>query len=401
MTMRMSVVAAVVLLHSLLSGITTLRAQGGVLYHDDFSDLADWEISFGERPPKLHGISGERYLPGSFPAANASAFTVVFPRRAYDTSDPGRRAEIKQHRYDWTAYGQERWYAFSIFVPEDYLTPGLAYHIVFQFHGSSDVDSATGSRQPEDMRSPPFMLGFESDGTWGGQIRFSANRYDQGNSTTTPLNIPWMESGTPARRGPTVRRGEWTHWVLNAIWDFRSGGSGTFRSWIKDGGHPGGELVFDYSGPTGFNDTDPPYTNLGIYYCQWDLSGWPVDVEELTLFYDRFIVGGGDASLETMMYSIPSYSQIVPPRTAAPDADLFPNPFRQTLEVKFPSTGSRPRRITVHDRLGRPVHAWDNSHLDAGSGVLHWTPRHLAPGIYYLRILSDEGMRALPVQYLR
>ena len=277
-------------------------ARATVIFADNFEDRNSWELLYGERPPKVCAPTNARYLPVDFtsPYGNRSGLHMYFPRSAYDTTNPGRRVEIKQHAYNWTAYQQERWYAFSIYLPADYPT-NVAYHILMQFQGTSDRDEHGVNYPGEEARSPAFMLGIETNGTWGGQIRYSANAIDHGNSTTTPQTIPWINGGY--MKGPAVRRGEWTHWVLNAVWDWRAGGLGRFRGWVADSDYPDGQLMFDYTGPTGFNDANPPYTKLGIYYSQSSLAGWPPDVPALEVYYDRFIVGDSGESLATMRYA--------------------------------------------------------------------------------------------------
>jgi hypothetical protein len=330
------------------------------IFHENFSNLNSWEYQHSGYPKIAEAIDTNIALKED----NTSLLKIYFPRDAYNTSDMGRRVEIKKHSEILTRREAERWYALSIYVPEDH--PTIGYHILQQFHSVED--------DGEMPRSPAFMIGIEKNGYWGGQIRYSVNKIDTfGNKSTVPKNIPWLDGN------PKVMKGEWTHWVYNIIWDWKPGGKGKCRVWIKDSQNPNGKQVVDYYGQIGFNDIKPHYVRMGIYYAHYDLDNWSAEIEALTVFYDRFIVSDSLENFESMIYQENSDVVGRPPKS---DIKIIPNPAEDFIMIESEETMSN---FIIYDTLGRIVH--ENKPNDLVNGLVNIS--FMKPGIYFLKTKND------------
>jgi Polysaccharide lyase len=173
---------------------------------------------------------------------------------------------------------QEYWYAFSIYLPDDYIPDNVAWEIVAQWHAIPDSG--------ESHTTPPLSLS-TSRGIWKLNNKWTTSRI------TTKSNLQ-----TRSFTFGTYARGRWTDWVFRIKWSY--GTQGILEAW-KDG-----QKVLSAKGPNTYNDARMPYFKMGIY------KGWrpghPVGpVTRRTLYHDEFRrVGPGG-----------SYSEVAPATPAA------------------------------------------------------------------------------------
>lgn len=77
--------------------------------------------------------------------------------------------------------------------------------------------------------------------------------------------------------------------------------------------------------------------------------------------------------------------------------EVFPNPSGGEATLRFVADKEQYIRIHLYDVLGRPVSTVFEGH--AKQGTLQFTVgmHNLADGVYSLRLLSDKGMRTIPI----
>lgn len=166
----------------------------------------------------------------------------------------------------------ERWYGFSNYLPEDFVTDPLAEKIA-QWHEIPDWDLG------ESWRSPPVSLGIENDRYYV-QILWS----------TAPVNTNNTKDGEKKEDLGPVDKNKWNDWVFHIKFSWRS--DGIVEIWKNK------KKIFNYYGPNSFNDKHLPYFKIGIY--KWGWKGWASysPEEKRVLFYDEVRIGNRHASLD-------------------------------------------------------------------------------------------------------
>jgi|GEM_PF-5429260 len=71
--------------------------------------------------------------------------------------------------------------------------------------------------------------------------------------------------------------------------------------------------------------------------------------------------------------------------------EVYPTPFRHTVNIQYALTHSADIEITLFDALGRRVKTLYNGHVEAGAHRLRTDGHMLSPGIYTVRLVTQEG----------
>lgn len=156
-------------------------------------------------------------------------------------STSGSRAEIKLKPE--STPDVERWYKFSIFLPEDYETDA-ASEILAQWHEMPDRHLG------ETWRSPPISLRV-TNGKWEVVVLWAE---DELNTNETISGSKTLELGE-------VVPGKWTDWVFNIRFSHKE--DGILKIWKNN------VKELDLEGPNYYNDVRGPYFKLGIYKWEW------------------------------------------------------------------------------------------------------------------------------------
>lgn len=74
----------------------------------------------------------------------------------------------------------------------------------------------------------------------------------------------------------------------------------------------------------------------------------------------------------------------------------YPNPFNSSTEIEFSLPRSGPVSLVIYDIQGREVRQLVDNNLEAGSHRIIWDGKdnsneHVASGIYFYRLISDEA----------
>ena len=123
----------------------------------------------------------------------AGQYAARFELRSDDPEvfDGGMRSEVMPSSNDnysgkfFDPVGSERWYGFSIFLPDDWVED-IAPEIVAQWHAQPDFNLG------DNWQSPPLAIAVEED-VWKINIRWDSRQVTSGNSAEGEKTV-WSES---------------------------------------------------------------------------------------------------------------------------------------------------------------------------------------------------------------
>jgi len=170
----------------------------------------------------------------------------------------------------------ERWYAFSMFLPESYKSDPSA-EIVVQWHDQPDLSSG------DIWKTPPLYL-TTNNGDLLLRRRWDSRRIVKNN---TPQGKEAINLGP-------YPKGVWTDFVFHVKWSYKS--DGLLEVWKN------GKLVVKKTGPNTYNDAVGPYFKMGIYKFDWKYNPRKSNTTQRVIYFDRVRVGGAGSS----------YAQVAP-----------------------------------------------------------------------------------------
>lgn len=232
----------------------------GVYFVGDFEsgDFSDWKVA--EAYSSSIQVTQSPVRGGSY----AAQFNLSIDDPIVQGS---KRAEIIQGS---VPMGSERWYGFSIFVPDDHEQDPTS-DIVTQWPSYPDFDLG------EDWRNPPLSLSIRDD-------RFVLNSHWDAASVTEYRQYDGSQSWDLG----AVSKGEWIDWVFHMRWSYES--DGVLEVWRDD------QLVVDRNGPNTFNDETAPYLKMGVYKPAWENRPEDSTTTERTIYIDEVRIGNEQAS---------------------------------------------------------------------------------------------------------
>ena len=142
-------------------------------------------------------------------------------------------------------WGDEVWYGFSIYLPNNHKMADV-WETVAQWHHRVDNWQRNTRRY-----GPPLKLGFHK-GRWRVVVRWDGD--------PEPTSGVGRLDGTNAWDLNQPKTGGWTDWVFRVRWSFR--GDGILEVWQD------GKKVISRNGPNGYNSSLAPYFKMGVY------NGW-------------------------------------------------------------------------------------------------------------------------------
>jgi hypothetical protein len=166
----------------------------------------------------------------------------------------------------------ENWYAFSNYLPTDFVTDPMAENIA-QWHEVPDWDLG------ENWRSPPIALGIVN-GRYYVKYMWAAAAVNTNDTKDGEKQVDL---------GP-VDKGKWNDFVFHIKFSYKSDGIlEIYKNKVK---------IFSLNGPNSFNDKNYPYFKIGIY--KWGWNGWASYSPESkrVLYFDEVRVGNKNANLD-------------------------------------------------------------------------------------------------------
>lgn len=176
------------------------------------------------------------------------------------------RHELSSEIYGWDPWNNDRWYALSLYVPEDFRVAKSMGTSIFQFW-SGGKDS--------------WHFKYRDDR--GLYMRFEQHEMDK------------------TFFAPTEAKGRWHDYILHVRHSMKD--DGTMQVWAD------GKLAYDYKGRTALGDrrSKKPYFKFGIYNTAMGADGAPIDgggfgngkgMPDLVLYFDEIRTGATCTSLK-------------------------------------------------------------------------------------------------------
>lgn len=159
----------------------------------------------------------------------------------------------------------DRWYGFSIFIPEDYQTDDQS-EIFAQWHDAAPVSL---------IRSPPVSLHLYR-GQWRIALYWGAQKF----TTKLTASKKLIDMGA-------FERNKWTDFVFHIKFSYTD--NGILEVW-KDG-----KQLVNYVGPNFYNDDNGPYFKIGLYKYPWN-SGKNLPQSNKVFYIDDVAIGNEKAT---------------------------------------------------------------------------------------------------------
>lgn len=190
-------------------------------------------------------------------------------RVSLNSHDPnvagGKRSEFSMGAERSTNF--ERWYGFSIFLPNDYQLDDQS-EIVAQWHDAAPAFL---------IRSPPIALHL-FHGQWRIAMFWGAKKFtDKATANKKLLDLGAFE------------KNKWTDFVFHIKFSYND--DGVLEIW-KDG-----VQVMNYKGPNCYNDDNGPYFKVGIYKYPWN-GNKNLPSENKVLYFDDIAIGNETAKYD-------------------------------------------------------------------------------------------------------
>ncbi len=151
----------------------------------------------------------------------------------------------------------------------------------------------------------------------------------------------------------------------------------------------GGLSIVDVSDPGNLRQIGGYFTGRACYHC---------DAGEETVMIQQGFAPIESERLKLLPLQCGSDfpTGMVDPQLLSRDVSCFPNPGTGESTIRFDLATSSRVRVSVHDMNGRRLRTLADHHMDRGEQRLFWdgrddTGRHLAAGIYLLRVETADG----------
>jgi len=79
----------------------------------------------------------------------------------------------------------------------------------------------------------------------------------------------------------------------------------------------------------------------------------------------------------------------------------FPNPFSETTQIGYSLSKKENMRIVLYDILGNEIKILVNKMHQAGDYSISLNRNNLSDGVYYYRLISDEGILSKKMQIIK
>ncbi len=164
---------------------------------------------------------------------------------------------------------------FAIYIPKDFQPDPTSNEYLAQFHSVPD--------RGDTYNNPPWALRLRGTrlsvtNRWI-EKKIASNSHQHEKTWSIPGNV------VP---------GKWHYFIVDIHWDYRSGGNGFMKFYMKVGSPPGNsDLKVKHNGPTGYNDNKGAYFKLGLYKWDWKTQmrvNWSksAGVKYREVYYDDF-----------------------------------------------------------------------------------------------------------------
>lgn len=172
----------------------------------------------------------------------------------------------------------EYWYAFSIFLPNDYSIDSVP-EILAQWHDVPD------RKLGEKYRSPAISLR-TNKGHWLINVMWATN----------PVNTNKTISGRKLYDLSSYEKGQWTSWIFHIKFSYKD--DGLLQIWKND------TLVVNRHGPNYYNDKKGPYFKYGIYKWDWKNKRPKSIISKRIIYFSEIKIGDENQTFKSMNTSL-------------------------------------------------------------------------------------------------
>jgi hypothetical protein len=78
----------------------------------------------------------------------------------------------------------------------------------------------------------------------------------------------------------------------------------------------------------------------------------------------------------------------------------YPNPFSENTVIKFYLSKSQHAKVCIYDQLGTRLFTLTNKAYSKGKHQINFNKGKLRDGVYYYRLISDEGIISKKLQII-
>lgn len=260
-------VSILLIVFCVLSG-KAIAQQKNIILRDFFKDKdykKNWEKKESCCPHSIQYLTGADQIGGR----NAVRFEVD---RNEEKVNGGYRSELRMAKE--ASADIERWYRFSIFLPEDYEIDST-YEVLAQWHEVPDFSLG------EKWRTAPISLQTNKE-KW----RINVNSASAEVNTDKTINLKKnIEVGD-------IKKGVWTDWLFHIKFSYQD--DGILEVWQNN------KMVVDYKGPNYYNDQSGPFFKIGIYKTPWKFYKNNSIVTNRVIYFSNVEVGNENASFDSM-----------------------------------------------------------------------------------------------------
>lgn len=212
-----------------------------------------WSDNFAQPPkaaPDAYAIDAPpgtiTVVPGGL--RTRLTFTDPLNRSGLAKCELGPRFGERLMRYGRIPFGEERWHAITLTIPETWKRSGSKVSII-DFHGSEDPEEKGIGRNA----SLSVMIG--GDDIYGWRLWSEQSSQVANEHRTEIFRFPFVR-GIPYR------------FIFRTIFDWHPAGTGETHIWLSTADAPPVAL-FEEHGPNAYNDAEGPYFKFGLYVPAW------------------------------------------------------------------------------------------------------------------------------------
>lgn len=190
---------------------------------------------------------------------------------------------LNQDPYNSFANKTEHWFAFAVYLPEDFV-PDTHQEMIWELHGRPDSEDGELSRNAPvaiRIKNDQWLISYIKDSNY---ITYKAGDAKKVYEESKAITVGKYETG------------KWTVFVINTLYDYTP--SGYLKIWKDD------ELIINKTNGIGFNDNRGPFVRMGLYKAVWRTDqSWsaPTTVSSRTIYMDDFRVGDANTTYEEIV----------------------------------------------------------------------------------------------------
>ena len=137
---------------------------------------------------------------------------------------------------------------------------------------------------------------------------------------------------------------------------------------------------------------------------EWQELQSSENAEDMPEWTSSFLAGESSAKIETRHYP-PNVGQVTSVEEDTPVVfDLlqnYPNPFNPSTIINYSLAEEGTVKLVVYNLSGQVIDVLVDSRQESGIHMIEWSPKGVASGIYFVRILHNEKTATIKVLFMK